>query len=487
MWEQLGVDIEVKVEQLGPWFDRWLKTDFHVMQGAFSIGPWRIDPHVFLYDLWHSSRIGPSGNNASNFSTPELDEALENMNATYDRAERQQFAHEAQSIIADGAPWVNLLYYQPLGAHSTEHFSGWSMVPARDPYTNVWNFSSLEPRTDVTDVVAGYTTDITTLNPMKSFGYEAHLIQKMHLDPLLAVDAQGQPQPWAAADWDVVDDTTIDTFIREGHTWHDGEPFTAEDVKFTMEYYQEWGAPNKQTYYEPIESVEIPEEGTARFNLKRPWAPFVTVNLDQLVILPEHHWDGITDDLGVEHPGNIPLPDLPRVGSGPFTVEKVNYEEELVYNANKEHFSGVSIDRLIFRIYGGKAAAFGAFEKGDAHYIESLQPDQFQRVAGMEGREGYQVTPLGWRNIRFNCQREPFTDPTLRKALNHATDIEKIIAISFDGLHKPGTPSPISPYNEFWHNPDITQYPFDLAKARDMLREAGYRWNDDGKLMRPVG
>lgn len=473
---KLGVDAEVEIGQVGKIFGDWVNTDYDVNMAGWSGKPNRIDPNTFL-SAFHSD----GGLYTPNYSNPEYDKIVEQSQAATDRQKRKELVFKAQQILAEDQPVVFLYAPNALTARNTQNWVNYTPQIGDQNFIQVWNLMSMQPKTGKPAIKAG-TLFPATLNPMAPTKSGDLMGLKMVYDRLVRLGPNGQPKPWAAKNWTAQDPQTFDVTLRSGMTWHDGEPVTPEDVKFTIEYLQKWGVPYMKSYYDVIESVEVRGNNVVRFNLPHPSASFTGVNLALLFILPKHIWDGVTEANDLEHPKN--WSNTNYVGSGPFKVKTFEKSNRVVFDVYDDHFADFNIDSFIWKKYGGKTQALATVEGGDASWVVNIQPNQFERSKQRSSVKAGNLKQHGWKAIYMNNGRRPFDDKVFRQAAAHATDKQRVAKLVYSGLTDI-LQGPIAPANKFWHNPDLPTYDGGAEKARSMLFEAGYRWNKDGTLMMP--
>ncbi len=153
--------------------------------------------------------------------------------------------------------------------------------------------------------------------------------------------------------------------------------------------------------------------------------------------------------------------------------------------ANKGHFTAPQAD-LLFIVFGSRELCNAALKKGSIDInIQSLPPEVAKDFAKEKDIQIFDVRSNGYTAIRFNCGRPIFKHKALRQALSHAIPHQQIIDEILGG-NAGTTPTGITPVNAFWHNNNIKVREFDLAKARKILENAGFRWNKDGRLCFPA-
>ena len=487
-WQELGLEVQLEARELGSLFDDYRGQTYDATNMWFSTGADRADP-TFFVDIFRPQYADPGGQNAAGWVNEEYEEVAANALSTIDQEEQREYVHDAQEILAEELPVLWMYHRYPLNVVNTTLFTGWTAHVGNQPFWTLDNLMNLEPQTDQRTVVQAADTgsEITSnMNPMGVDGAADRLTARMIWDRLLRTDAEGLPVPWAATDWDVVDNRTVDVTLREGMNFHDGEPVSPEDVVFTFEYMDEWDQGFYEPWYSNVDDIEV-DGNVLRFNLEDPDASFIGDDLTRMPILPQHIWDGVVEREGIEHPDEW-VDGIDRTGSGPFIFRAYESGDRIAYELNEDHFMAdeFDIDGLIWRIYGTETTGVADVESGEAAYYEAMQPDNFERASDHDDVEGIPSTSYGWSGIFFNTTREPFDDVVFRQALANVVDKERMVELSFDGFADVAT-SPIAPSNEFFYNPDIPTHDGGLERADELLSDAGYRWDEDGNLHRPLG
>ncbi len=250
--------------------------------------------------------------------------------------------------------------------------------------------------------------------------------------------------------------------LQEGVNWHDGKPFSAEDVAFTVNYFI------KHPYaWVPMEAVAGAEaDGPHRviIRLKRPYAPFLAYVGGTMPIIPKHIWEKVDDPKRYNDPGAF-------IGTGPFRFVDFNKAKgTYLYEANKDYFLGrPKVDRLIY-VKTGKPLM--ALLSGKADLV-SIRPD----MAGMLQDKGMVVieNARGWnKKLMINHRKPPLSDKRFRKALAHAINQQEIIDKAHRGFGSPASFGLLSVDHEFY-NPDTPAYDPNPAKTREILEAIGYQ------------
>ncbi len=490
IWQDLGFDVGLRgfpdlftllAEVASQPFD-W---DAYV--SGYVGRPHRLDPDEFLFRPFHCSGIQDHGPNILGYCNPEYDAVVEAQRATLDQEARRDLVYQAQEILARDIPMMTLFHRREVLAYNQADFEGWTPVVGRGLW-NLWNMIRVKPKTGDRTLKAGWATDMGTLNPL-ALGPAFEPLQWTY-DTLARIGPQGTPVPWAARDWKVVDDTTVEVTLREGMRFHDGEPVTVRDVKFSFDFIKEHGTAGFfPAALSPVDRVEIVDGSVIRFKLLKPFAPLFFTTFSLVYILPQHIWEDVATREGVDSPAKWDNPT--PVGSGPFKLIYHRRGEELLLEANKDHFDPPQVEALLIVAHSNIDAVFASLMDGTVDL-----PDR--SIAALNVPEARAAPHLGLVDtpdhgvffIGFNLRRPPFDDLQVRRALAHTLDHDTVVEAVLGGFGEPGQ-AVIAPSNEFWHNPEWEKwfredYRFDRLEARRILEEAGYRWDDQGMIHYPA-
>lgn len=277
---------------------------------------------------------------------------------------------------------------------------------------------------------------------------------------LVRIDRNGEIVPALAESWTVSDDGLTWTFsLREGVTFHNGDPLTPDDVVAALERAidPESGHTHPE-YYAAIETVAA-EGNTVVLTLSAPTSSLL-YNLarpDSII-----YQAGTTDTQASE-----------PVGTGPFRfAEWVRGSEVRLERYDGYYGAPAYLDAVTFRITPDTNAQLAALQAGDIDMVGvALSPEnalQLQGDANIKVTEGSATTEI---TLALNNEREPLSDPLVRQAITHAIDKNAIVEGAMFGYGTViGThSSPIEPYYE-----ELNPYPYDPERARELLAEAGY-------------
>lgn len=321
------------------------------------------------------------------------------------------------------------------------------------------------------------------LGPLNIFTSSDSAMNELVYDQLLAPSPYVEdPQPWLAESVTAVDPSTWEVTLRSDVVWHDGEPFTAEDVRFTMDYFQVAPSGTFTHHVSEVPAIsraEVLGDHAVRLTCAFPCPDLGRITLAFIPILPEHIWAGVT-----EQTRHTALP----VGTGPYRLVSYRATTGYRFEANDRYFGGrPRVDELVMPIIEDPSATFTALRTGEIDAAaRAVSPELLEDFSGRGGVKVVKTSPLQFLELRVNYQRPPFDGPEFRRALSLAVDREEILGRVLLGQGRPATqgyPHPDSP----WTKPGLST-PFDREEARAVLDRAGFGDADgDGVREAPGG
>jgi peptide/nickel transport system substrate-binding protein len=236
-----------------------------------------------------------------------------------------------------------------------------------------------------------------------------------------------------------------------------------------------------------ISSVEALDDRTVRFSLSQPSAAFLMTTLAKVNLVPRHIWEPVLADLANSAENAESHQEAMPVGSGPFRFVRWRSSEEIVLEANQEHFNSPRMNRWILRIVPNAEAALGMLRTGELNFLSDYAGDPQVLLQLAEGSpvEVVSSTDIGFRFIAFNERRPPFDDPAFRRALSLAVSRDLIAQAAYRGFAEPAN-SPVSLALPFWNNPEVNRVETGIELARSILEEAGYTFDSRGRLLAPA-
>jgi len=304
-------------------------------------------------------------------------------------------------------------------------------------------------------------------------------------DSLIKLDAEMKPVPWLATDWWISADSTVFTFtITDRAKFHDGVPLSAEDVKFSIEYYRD-NVPSAGWMKDVITAVTV-AGNEVTLELSRPYGNLLTEFMTYS-ILPRHIWEN------VENPEEYDGADM-TVGSGPFKF--VSWDEAaavFVFEANTDYFQGKpNIDRLEVDVFRNMDALVMALSRGEADawwdYSGEFPFTHVPALLKAGGIEFASATFLGVpAAVGFNLERYPTNDLDFRQAVAYAINYQEIADYVFSGYGKVPTYG-FAPPTHANYNADIPAMEYNPDKAVALLESMGISDSDgDGFREMPGG
>ena len=327
--------------------------------------------------------------------------------------------------------------------------------------------------TDGNDVQSGGSTlvygsgDYTRINPAMD---EHGEINVLLFDGLTDHDGDGQVIPRLAERWDYDPDTLTYTFyLAQGVTWYDGQPFTAEDVKFTYEAIMDpdngsENAPN----YEDVTDITVIDDHTVSFTLSAVNTAFLEYMT--MAILPQHLLEG--EDMQTSDFFRAP------VGTGPYKLESWDVGQSITLVKNPDYFAGAAnIDTIVFKIVTDSNAKAMQLQTGELDLAQVTPKD----AASFEGKAGYTVydmTTSDYRGILYNFNNTYWQENAdLIPAISCAIDRQAIVDAVLLGRGEVAY-SPLQ--RNIYNDPDVERWDYDPARAEQLLTEAGCTKDSEG-------
>lgn len=342
-----------------------------------------------------------------------------------------------------------------------------------------------DPTTTLRIALNGYENNITPFTATFGAAPNTHDLLMLVYDSLFWSQNSVDPEPWLAESAEPNADLTQWTVIlRDGVTWHDGRPLTAEDVRFSFEYYSEQRAASGRYAHHvfdvpPLASAEVLDDRTVRFTYSQPAPAFRTMPGADLPIIPRHVWESVPDP-------RTNAESLP-VGSGPYRLVEIVPDQLYRFEANESYFKGrPTVDVLEMPILRDPAAAFAALQTGEVSFVSrNVPPELFDRFSREPGVTIAQGTKYESNQLYFNARKAPLDDPRLRHAMSLTIDSQAVVDTVLLGKGTPGLPTFLHPDTPWAQQGAQVEY--DPAQARTILDQAGYAPGPDGIRVAPDG
>lgn len=350
------------------------------------------------------------------------------------------------------------------------------MTMAASSYRAAAQGTPKPPAKPAGQIIVGLSQEPTVFNPLMP---HIEVDQGVHwalFSPLWSVDAAGNFIPQLAAEVPTQENGGISQDgldwrikLRSGVVWHDGTPFTADDVKYTLDLIND---PHFRVYgrngHELVTDIKVVSQTEITWRMKKSYAPYPSI-LSWTFIVPQHILSKAPD------PNTAPFNNAP-VGTGPFRWSERMPGDHITLVAN-EHFFGTGpyVERVVYRYVPDLTALFTQFQTGAVDYtgIQGITADHYSEAIKLPGRKVVAGPGAFIESITMNMAHPALKDPSVRQALYYGMDKKSIIDAIYYGLPTP-TES-FLPRQSWAFNPDLPKQAFDQAKARQILDAAGWK------------
>ncbi|HEY4495361.1 MAG TPA: ABC transporter substrate-binding protein [Candidatus Paceibacterota bacterium] len=323
-------------------------------------------------------------------------------------------------------------------------------------------------------------------NPVLSTNDADRDATRLIFSSLLKYNERGELAPDLASSYDVSKDgKTYTVKLKSGITWHDGEPFSSEDVVFTINAIQnsEYASPLRNSW-QGIKAEAV-DANTVVLTLKTPYAAF-TPNLAFLGILPKHIWKTVM-------PQNFPLAEfnLKPIGTGPYKFVKLAKDSlgriiSLNLSANENYFAGApNIKNIILRFYISEEEAVSAFNRKEVDGLMLQTAQNKNQLRGIENSSFFSLPSLRVYAIFFNTDHELLGASYIREAINYAINRDNILnkLFSNEGKIAIGPIPPTLPGS----SPNLVGYSYNLQKTVEILEKNKWVKNEEGIYEKKLG
>ncbi|HVR50076.1 MAG TPA: ABC transporter substrate-binding protein [Pseudorhodoferax sp.] len=291
---------------------------------------------------------------------------------------------------------------------------------------------------------------------------------------LLTYGEDLKPRAELAKSWTISPDGLTYVFqLQEGVKWHDGQPFTAADVEFSIgKMLPAVHARTRSTLNKHMESVKATGTHTVEIKLKKPFPPFISAfEVGTMPMMPKHLYDG--KDYATNPANQKPT------GTGPFVFKEWKRGAYVKLERNPNYWKkGLPyLDGVVFHVMPDAASRAVALEKGVVQVVRGgdLEVSDIKRL---QKTPGVNYTVKGWNlfsptlHLQLNMRKPPFDNVKVRQAIQHALDRRFIVETVFEGQNRPAT-GVFSSTEMFYTTQNVPQYPFDLARAKALIKESG--------------
>ena len=322
--------------------------------------------------------------------------------------------------------------------------------------------------TGKTELVVAQSGDVSHLDPhMSAHVFEITVTFNLY-DNLTSRHADGRLYPGLATEWKLLNPTTWQFRLRPGVRFHNGDPLTSADVKFSIErtYDPTVKGVMVRTVFTSVDRIETPDALTVNFLTKQP-DPLLPARLGFYggQIMPKRYYEAA---------GGADAFNVKPIGSGPVKLAEWIKDERVVLDANRDYWQGkIDADRVIFRPIPEVAPRIAALLKGEVDIITKLPPDHVDRVAKHPTTKVEGSLYGGQYGISANSKRLPLDNPKVKQAMSLAIDREAIVKELWRGQGIVCN-GPIAKGDNHFDD-SLPPLKYDPALARQRLKEAGYK------------
>ncbi|MFA1611652.1 ABC transporter substrate-binding protein [Halobellus rubicundus] len=489
--EILGVRMNVDVKELTTFWNEAYNDarTFNLHVDLSPPFPRNLDPNGMIVP-YHIRNAGANGgDNVANYADCEFSELVTQQQSAPNPEQRRELVTEAVASASEDITPITLTTVTNASAFRTDQLDGAEVGEAGPNTRNpewLWNTS---PRGGADGIVSSMTP-----GNMPSVAYMAGRPSTpwngtVYL-PLVIRDKNYELRPGIATDWTVEDQYQTFTFqLNEEATFHNGEPVTAQDAKWTLEFLDENAAQFPPVASYPYESITAVDETTLEVTMENSqpgWLPgFVPVWSG---VLPQDVWV----DAGAED--NPTDPDLDEiVGSGPYQVTDFQPRQLLAMEPYEDHFIDVQ-GNLTYRGFQDNQSARRAFEEGSLNLILNISNETQNQVSEALGDNVRVVSSNSFVSYELRSQHSfaPTMFPEFRHAVSQSInrtlidqflnggDGEPELHSSLLGKAHPWRPDSNDPLTRIADSPTANR-----ERARQILSDAGWGWDNQGRLHYP--
>lgn len=327
-------------------------------------------------------------------------------------------------------------------------------------------------------LIAVQGVDAETLDPAMSVTITNMNYSYNLYDPLVNRNSKLEIIPGLAEEWKTIDELTWEFKLRQGVTFHNGEPFNAATVAFSWKrIYAEGSKSPQKGWFNTIKDIEVVDDYTVRIKTTAP-DPIIPARLTMLFMVPPNY---------LKEVGNEKF-NLNPVGTGPYKFVKWAKNDRVEFAANEEYWAGApDVKKVIMKVMPETQARVSALRANEANVIVNVPPDQIPAIEATEGC-GLKSTPSSrvlWIQLVSTRESSPFIDKRVRQAMSYAVNVPEIIehVVQGYGVQIATILSPLI----FGYDDSIKPYEYNPEKAKQLLAEAGYPDGFEVKFDSPNG
>ena len=305
----------------------------------------------------------------------------------------------------------------------------------------------------------------TNLDPRVGIDAQSERIDELIFDSLVRRDEHFELQPWLAESWEISNPQTYVFHLRKGVRFHNGQPLTSRDVKWTLDSLLTGKIrSSKVAAYNKIDRIDAPDDYTVVFHLKEPMASLL--------------WNLSDGAIGIVPYGSGEEFNKNPIGSGPFRFVSAQQDKEVVIERNPGYWeTPAKLQRVEFKVIPDATTCALELRKHSADVaINSLTADTVLVLRNDPGLTVIQAPGTIYAYVALNLRDPILKDIRVRHALAHAIDVRRIIHYLLRNQAQPAYS--ILPPEHWAYDGEVDRYPYDPSQARQILDDAGYQSKD---------
>ncbi|MEA2526947.1 MAG: peptide/nickel transport system substrate-binding protein [Thermomicrobiales bacterium] len=303
------------------------------------------------------------------------------------------------------------------------------------------------------------------MDPQRTYLSSESSTHQSIFDTLVSFDDSAQFRPLLATEWSSTGPTEWTFKLRQGVTFHNGEVFNAEVVRWNVERITEPGFQDF-AFMAPVDHAEVVDEYTIKIVTKKTHPTLPNLMSQFFIVSPQAMANGV--DEFVKQP----------IGTGPYKFVDWVPDDHVRVEANESYWGGApTIKEVVWRVMPEASTRVAALQAGEIQVLKDLPSDQYDIVDEADGIRATEVRSVRTPYLRFFPDSpqgggEPFKDKRVRQAFNYAINIDSIITNLLGG-HAERMATTMTP-EMFGYDPAIQPYAYDLEKAKQLMTEAGF-------------
>jgi len=488
---ELGVDFDAQGVEQSTQIDDYVagRHTSHFTLFPYSTTPSRLDPQYVIQKHTAAAAGSYPGGNQLYYANCEYTDYIFESTTKTDPDERHRLITNAMEVLSEDVAAISLTDQPTFGIFRSDEVNAEALGDGGFTVLNPHPYIYSSPANGDQIVSSFVPSLFETTNYMIVVGAFSSVIWN-HLmgTTLTEYDENYELQNMLAKSIEMEDDGQRITVEIKDATFHNGDPITAEDVKFSSQL--RWDNPGAYVQSEavPYDTIEIIDDKTVEFNLEGPYAPLLSRSWANEGILHKASWEeaGAIDDPEGAQPD-------PFIGSGPYAIENFRRGQLIHLTPHDGHPEHQAEGDLVFQSFNDAQAAYRALENNEIHVIPDVSANILERSANDLGDRVTQSRGLGTMAYGFHPANSwgPTKHRPFRLAVAKAIDRSRIVEQAYRGnadpelhcrllldAHPFGTPTDVC----LQYTDDETG---DVEDARSVLEEAGFSWDDNGNLHYP--